>query len=306
MGLSPSPRTTLVHGLLGTIDRSVSDCRCSTDSTQAPGFSHGVSGRPRTSLVTSSIQNAVDRLIESRSAVRAHPLLSADGKFSVEHAYAIQDALRAELVRQGQRPIGWKLAATGPTGQALFGIEEPIYGFLLSETYDSGNEVSAAAFVNLHAEAEIAFKLGADLPGPGVTAATALEAVESAMPALELPDMFFDDTPDVTDAIANGALAKAIVLGSEFSPLGESDLKQEKVTLEHNGQVVSVNAGSELMGDPLNALAWLANHLSARGHTLMRGDIVMSGGISKLLSLNVGDVVTAKFTRLGSVTLKVA
>ena len=51
MGLSPSPRTTLVHGLLGTIDRSVSDCRCSTDSTQAPGFSHGVSGRPRTSLV---------------------------------------------------------------------------------------------------------------------------------------------------------------------------------------------------------------------------------------------------------------
>ena len=54
MGLSPSPRTTLVHGLLGTIDRSVSDCRCSTDSTQAPGFSHGVSGRPRTSLVSTS------------------------------------------------------------------------------------------------------------------------------------------------------------------------------------------------------------------------------------------------------------
>ena len=52
MGLSPSPRTTLVHGLLGTIDRSVSDCRCSTDSTQAPGFSHGVSGRPCISLVS--------------------------------------------------------------------------------------------------------------------------------------------------------------------------------------------------------------------------------------------------------------
>lgn len=255
--------------------------------------------------MTSSIQTAVDHLMRSRLGGRALRLLSADGEFSVEHAYTIQDALRAELARRGQRPIGWKLAATGPTGQALFGIKEPIYGFLLPERYDSGDEVSAAAFVDLHAEAEIAFKLGADLPGPGVTAATALGAVESAMPALELPDMFFAGTPPVTDAIANGALAKAIVLGREFAPLGESDLKQEKVTLEQNGEVVSVNAGSELMGDPLNALAWLANQLAARGHSLMRGDIVMSGGISKLLSLNVGDMVTAKFTHLGSVELKV-
>ena len=56
MGLSPSPRTTLVHGLLGTIDRSASDCRCSTDSTQAPGFSHGVSGRPCISLVPLTLE----------------------------------------------------------------------------------------------------------------------------------------------------------------------------------------------------------------------------------------------------------
>jgi hypothetical protein len=118
--------------------------------------------------------------MESRLGGRVLQRLSADGEFSVEHAYAIQDALRAELIRQGQRPIGWKLAATGPAGQEMLGIKELLYGFLLPERYDSGDEVPAAAFVDLHAEAEIAFKLGAALPGPGVTAATALEAWRSA------------------------------------------------------------------------------------------------------------------------------
>ena len=55
------------------------------------------------------------------------------------------------------------------------------------------------------------------------------------------------------------------------------------------------------MDNPLNALAWLANHLGARGLALKPRDVVMSGGISELLRPKAGDTIQARFTRLGTV-----
>jgi 2-keto-4-pentenoate hydratase len=78
------------------------------------------------------------------------------------------------------------------------------------------------------------------------------------------------------------------------------------VVYEMNGQVMATNAAAEVLGNPLNALAWLANHLGARGLGLRAGDLVMSGSISTLLRPKAGDVVTARFTRLGSVSARFA
>src|SRR5437588_5293902 len=109
------------------------------------------------------------------------PLSETDGHLSIEHAYAIQDALRAQLDRQGQRSIGWKLGATSTAGQAVMGLQEPACGFLLPAQYASGAEVSVSKSANLGVEAEVAFKMRTELVGPGVTAATALLAGESAL-----------------------------------------------------------------------------------------------------------------------------
>ena len=74
---------------------------------------------------------------------------------------------------------------------------------------------------------------------------------------------------------------------------------------EHNGDIVGTYTAAEVMGDPLNALAWLANHLATRGLALEPGDVVMSGAISKLLRPKPGDTIRARFTRLGSVSVTV-
>ena len=252
-----------------------------------------------------AIDTAVERIIASREACEALELLSAEGPFSLSQAYDIQDALRAETIRRDKRPVGWKLAATGPTGQKLLGIDEPIWGFLFPCVHADGADVSAGDFVSLHVEVEIAFKLGVDLAGPDVTPSGAYDAVESVMPAIELPDMLFSMMPPVGDAVANGALASAIVLGSEVALSDPAALSREEVTFLLNGAVVSANVGSDLMGNPLNALAWLANQLSARGHKLRRGDIVMSGGISKLLRPEIGDRIEARFATMGNVSMTV-
>jgi 2-keto-4-pentenoate hydratase len=73
---------------------------------------------------------------------------------------------------------------------------------------------------------------------------------------------------------------------------------------ELNGQVAATNTAAEVLGNPLNSLAWLANHLGDRGLGLAAGDVVMSGSISTLLRPKAGDIVSARFTRLGAVSAR--
>lgn len=252
-----------------------------------------------------STETAVGRMIEARKAAAKLAPLSAEGAFSLDEAYALQDAFREAMVRQGEAPIGWKLAATGPTGQALFGVTEPIYGFLPAEIYHSGDTVSAGGFAGMHVEAEFAFTLGRDLAGPGVTADDAFAAIADVRPALELPDLLFESGAAVTDAIANTALGKAIIVGEPVTGIGRTDLAGETVTFLHNGETASTNNGAELLGDPVNALSWLANKLAARGLSLKAGDLIMSGAVSDLLAAKPGDTFEARYTRLGHVRLDV-
>jgi 2-keto-4-pentenoate hydratase len=253
-----------------------------------------------------NIESAVERLMEARSARRmVAPLSETDPDLTLEQGYAIQDALRAALERKGERPIGWKLAATSPSGQAVMGAKEPASGFLFPGQFASGAEVSLGGFASLGVEVEAAFRMRTKLVGPGVTAATAALAVEGAVAAFELPDFIFSGTPRAADFIANSVHARAIVLGSPLTPLRGIDLSVEGVVLEHNDQIVGTYTAAEVMGDPLKALAWLANHLGTRGLSLKPGDVVISGAISKILRPKAGDTIRARFTRLGSVGIKV-
>jgi len=123
--------------------------------------------------------------------------------------------------------------------------------------------------------------------------------------ALELLDFHFSGTPQVGDFIADSILAHGIVLGSPLQPLQGIDLALEGVVYEHNGEIVGTYTAAEVMGDPLNALAWLANHLATRSLALEPGDVVMSGAVSKMLRPKAGDTIRARFTRLGSVSVTV-
>ena len=228
--------------------------------------------------MTISIQDALERVIEAQSRrAPLTPLSETHGDFALEHAYAIQDAFRAELERRGQRPIGWKLGATSPQGQAAMGVKEPACGFLMPRRYASGDRVSASEFVNLGVEAEVAFRMRDKLAGPGATADTARLAVDGAAAALELPDFILSGKPRAADFIACSAIARAIVLGSRLTPLSEFEVSREDVTYEHNGEVVGTYTASEVMGNPPEC-ARLARQPSgnprsfapARGHRHVR------------------------------------
>ena len=70
--------------------------------------------------------------------------------------------------------------------------------------------------------------------------------------------------------------------------------------------MVGTATAAEVLGTPLNSLAWIANHLGSRGLGLRAGDVVMSGSVSKVLQPRPGDTIRASFTRLGSVSVRFA
>jgi 2-keto-4-pentenoate hydratase len=249
--------------------------------------------------------------IEPFLAVRREPRLipppSETRPLGVEEAYAVQDRLREALVAAGERVAGWKAGFTTRAAQAQWGVSEPVSAFLLArDVFPSGSEVPAARFASLAVEAEIAFVMARDLAGPGVTPARALLAVEGAVPALELIDVRFSGKPRGTDVIADGVYANAVVLGPVLTPVAGLDLALEGLVYELNGTVAATNTAAEVMGNPVNSLVWIANHLGARGLGLRAGDIVMTGSVSTLLRPRAGDTVRATCTRLGSVAVRFA
>lgn len=249
----------------------------------------------------------VKACLAARDEPRPHTPPSETRRLSLAEAYGVQDRLREALMARGERVAGWKAGFTSKAGQEAYQVSEPVSAFLLaSGVMSSGGEIAAARFVKPGVEAEIAFVMKQDLAGPGVTAARAVLAVEGALPALELIDFRHSGKAVGTDVIADGVYAKAIVLGGALTPISGLDLALEGLVYEQSGTVVATATAAEVMGTPLNSLAWIANHLGGRGLGLRAGDVVMTGSVSKILQPRAGDTVRATYTRLGSVSVRFA
>ena len=70
--------------------------------------------------------------------------------------------------------------------------------------------------------------------------------------------------------------------------------------------MVGEGLGAAAMGHPLEAVAWIANHLAAQGRGLVYRDVVITGSIITTKTVRAGDVVRFSVTGLGDVELQVA
>jgi len=89
------------------------------------------------------------------------------------------------------------------------------------------------------------------------------------MPALELVDTRYDTyTFAAVDNIADNSSAARYVLGAERSLRALGDLRSIPATLFIDREPVATGKGSDALGDPLRALAWLINRLARDDITL--------------------------------------
>lgn len=225
--------------------------------------------------------------------------------------YRIQALLEK---RSGAPLFGWKIAATSRAGQAHIAVDGPLAGRLLAErAFPSGAERPFGANCMGVAEAEFAFRMGRDLAprAEPYGESEALAAVESLHPAIEIPDSRFIDFTRAGEAqlIADNACAREFALGEAAPELWRTiDLaaREARLTVRSSagGETVRRGRGSNVLGSPLTALAWLVNELSSIGATLRAGEVVTTGTCVAPPPIGPGDRIEADFGSLGAATLR--
>lgn len=197
-----------------------------------------------------------------------------DPSLTREDAYHIQELIVAERLRGGRTRAGWKLGLTSADPPAT-----PIVGTLLSDmVLLSGAELSLEATVAPKVEAELVVRIGATID----TAQTVDELRQGPHeigPGIEVIDYRTVDSHGVVDWIADNSTVAYGVVG-EFVPMTEIDPSEVEASLFGEGTLLATGAGHKVMGDPLAAVAWLADHLSGRGHVLERGHVVLTGSLT--------------------------
>ena len=235
-----------------------------------------------------------------RTGVAAAPLASSG--FTEREAYQSQYKFLSEL-EPAEVIAGHKVALTTKASRDHLGVHEPCYGHILDRcVYASDSDVPIGNLTAPHIEAEIAFVLGDDLRGPGVTPVDVMRATLGVLPSLELVDLKVQgDGIRATDVIIHNALHGGLVVGSRLCPLDGLDLQYEGVTVEFNGELHGSGTGFEVMGNPINPVVWLANKLAEFGDYLRAGETIISGSMVTPAQLKPGDSVKATYSRMGSV-----
>jgi len=210
---------------------------------------------------------------------------------------------RARLER-GRRVVGRKIGLTSPAVQAQLGVDQPDFGVLFDDMLCAQDQpVEMGRLLQPRIEAEIAFVLGADLADGDLDERAARAAVAEVVPALEIVDSRvagWDIT--IVDTVADNASSGLYVLGEPRRPLGELDLTAVEMTLvDGEGTTVSSGSGAACLGDPVNALLWLARTTRELGDPLRAGEVVLSGALGPMVPVRAGTRYTATLTGLGTV-----
>ena len=255
---------------------------------------------------TAQLQQAVNQLLPAwHEHSRIEEIAPACRPQSRSQAYALQQALFDAC---HEAPLGWKIAATSKAGQQHIGVSGPLAGRLLqSRCLPEGQAISLSRNAMAVAEAEFAFRIGRDVTRSSATplsVSEVMDCVQALHIAIEIPNSRFMDFAKAGEAqlIADFACACFVVLGREVTQDWRSvDLAQQQVSVVQNGTHAAKGVGSNVLGDPRIALAWLANELLDHGMHLKAGEIVMTGTCVVPIPVKAGDHVIADFGAFGQV-----
>lgn len=222
---------------------------------------------------------------------------------TIADAYEIQRLNTVRRLDEGRRRIGCKIGLTSAAVQKQLGVEQPDFGVLFDDmSFGDGEPIPFSGLSQPKIEAEIAFVLGRDLDMAHAGIADVIDAVAYALPALEIVGSRIQDWDiRIGDTIADNASSSAFVLGTTPRALDDFDVRLCGMVLERMGEPVSVGTGAACLGNPLNAVTWLARAMTGVGAPLQAGDVVLSGALGPMVPVQPGEVFEARINGLGSV-----
>jgi 2-keto-4-pentenoate hydratase len=239
-----------------------------------------------------AIASRLDTAWQTRTPIP--PITESDGIRDVATAYAIQTQWTRMRLERGERIVGRKIGLTSKAIQTQLGVSEPDYGNLWGSSFyeikDGRVNIPSEDFLQPRIEGEIAFLIGKPLREAGVTAEQVLDATEACAMGVEIvASRIVDWKIKLVDTIADNASYGGFTLGPWDEKMKKKDLDKLAMTIRHNGEPAAEGVGSAALGHPATSTAWLANKLLEFGVSLEPGDVVISGGITKMIPVKSGD-----------------
>ncbi len=243
-------------------------------------------------LDSRQIAEAAGLLVEARrSGRRLEALPPSLQPQSVREAHAIQDAVTRAL---GERGGGWK-ASEPPESEVQRGV---LFARLI---FLSPARIPAELAPLLGVEAEIAFRLSADLPAREKDyAREEVARAVVALPAIEVVDSRFADFTKRTsfERLADHGLNGAFIAGAGVPGWRALELAHLRVTLTMGGRTIVDHVGGHPTGDPLGTAVAFVNAMRTAGG-LRQGELVTTGSCTGMNFAKPGDEVRAQFEGLG-------
>lgn len=231
------------------------------------------------------------------------PLTQRHPHITIDDAYHVSLGMLERRLAAGEKVIGKKIGVTSAAVQQMLNVHQPDFGFLTDAmAYPDGATVSlrASRLIQPRAEGEIAFLLGQDLTGPGITAQDVLDATDAVMPCFEIVDSRIHDWRiRIEDTVADNASCGVFVTGAPVRDFRARDLAAAELVMFRNGERIASGFGSAVQGHPAAAVAWLANTLGRFGIPFRKGELILSGSLVPLAPVAAGDRFELEIAGLG-------
>ncbi|HEX4108803.1 MAG TPA: fumarylacetoacetate hydrolase family protein [Solirubrobacteraceae bacterium] len=238
------------------------------------------------------------------------PISESDPQLDVNAAYAVQERVIEGHRDAGRRVTGRKIGLTSVAIQRQLGVDQPDTGVLFDTlTYRSGERLCLADLRPIipRIEGEIGFILAKPIAGPGVRAQDVRDATLGLMPVFELIDSRIRDWKiTLVDTVADNASCLGAVIGDHVGLADAGPLEHTKMVLMRDGEPLAAGEGSAVLGDPAEAVAWLANELGRRGEQLPAGEPILSGSLTAAVDATPGRYVADFGALLGAVEIELA
>jgi 2-oxo-3-hexenedioate decarboxylase/2-keto-4-pentenoate hydratase len=233
----------------------------------------------------------------------------------LEAAYAVQTELRQKLEPSPWgKFVGYKIGCTTPVMQDYLKIDHPCAGSVFAgRLWRRRASIPRTTLVRPGVECEIALRLAADL-GRGkdpralpFDRESVAPAVGALMAAIELVDDRYRDWQrlDAPTLVADDFFAAGAVLGDEVADWQSLDLANLCGEMRIDGDLCGSGHGRDILGHPLEALAWLANLLVGQGAYLQAGTIVVLGSLVKTHWVDKGSTIEVSIAGLGQAALEI-
>ena len=254
-----------------------------------------------------AVSSAVERLTRAQETLQpCAPVRDLIGTDDLDAAYAVQQGLVRGRVAGGGTVVGRKIGATSEAVQQQLGVDQPDFGYLFADMDVSAHHpISMRTLLQPRVEAEVAFVLARDIDQPEITLDGVRDAVQIALPALEIVDSRIADwNIGFTDTVADNASSGLYVVGQDGRTLEELEPRDVAMSLTINGAERSSGTGAACLGDPLEALRWLAVQAMRFGDPLRAGQVILSGALGPFVPFAPGDKVEASISGFDTLTVE--